>query len=275
VAGNTDGITTFQLDIKCEGLTLETMASALDQAREGRLHILGEMSKALKEPRTELPVTVPRVLKLKIPEDSIGKVIGPGGRQIRALIEDFGLANIDVEENGNVQLSGFDSDQMEKAKEMITTLTSGSGRGAGGRGGGGREPRPEYSGPPPEEGKTYVGKITGIHNFGVFLEILPGTDSSPALEGLCHVSELHVERVRNCEAFIRSMDTETLEVVYLGLNKKGKHELSRKKVLEDRRKARGGGGSGSGRRKNNMHPTSAPKMSKDEVDVIAQAIESA
>jgi len=276
VAGNTAGITTFQLDIKCEGLTLETMANALEQAREGRLHILGEMSKVLKEPRTELPVTVPRVLKMKIPEESIGKVIGPGGRQIRALIEDFGLANINVEESGDIQVSGFDADQMEKAKEMITMLTSGNGRGAGGKGGGGREPRPEYTGPAPEEGKIYAGKITGIHNFGVFLEILPGlADSSPGLEGLCHVSELHTERVRNCEAFIRSMDTETLEVVYLGLNKKGKHELSRKKVLEARRRARGGGGNGGGRRMDNMHPTSAPKMSKEEVDVIAQAIESA
>ena len=214
VAGDKEGITTFQLDIKCEGLTLETMARALDQAREGRLHILGEMEKVLEGPRAELPATVPKVLKMKVAEDSIGKVIGPGGRQIRALIEDFGLANINVEETGDVQLSGFDMGQMDKAKEMITTLTSGGGGGGrGGGGGGGRAPRAEYVGPDAEEGKKYKGKITGIHQFGVFLEILPGAEdgSTPGLEGLCHVSELHVERVRNCEGFIRAMNTETLE----------------------------------------------------------------
>ncbi len=96
VAGNKEGITTFQLDIKCEGLTLATMEMALEQARKGRLHILGEMEKALKEPRPYLPSTVPKITRMTIPEDSIGKVIGPGGRQIRALIEDFGLVNIDV-----------------------------------------------------------------------------------------------------------------------------------------------------------------------------------
>ena len=133
VAGNREGITTFQLDIKCEGLTLETMKRALDQARVGRLHILDEMEKALSGPRSELPPTVPKVVKMKISEDSIGKVIGPGGRQIRALIEDFGLTNIDVEENGEVQLSGFDMEQIEKAREMIVSLTS-SGGGGGRRG---------------------------------------------------------------------------------------------------------------------------------------------
>ena len=214
MAGNKEGITTFQLDIKCEGLTLETMAKALDQAKAGRLHILGEMEKALKEPRSSLPETVPKVMKMQVNQDSIGKVIGPGGKQIRALIEDFGLSNINVQEDGSVQVSGFDMEQMEKAKEMITALTSGpSGGGRGGGRGGPREPRPEYVGPPPEEGKTYTGKITGIHQFGVFLEILPGPEdgSTPGLEGLCHVSELHVERVRSCEGFLRSMNAETLD----------------------------------------------------------------
>jgi polyribonucleotide nucleotidyltransferase len=295
VAGNKEGITAFQLDIKCEGLTLETMKRALDQAREGRLHILGEMEKALEGPRAELPATVPKVMMMKISEDSIGKVIGPGGRQIRALIEDFGLTNIDVDENGEVQLSGFDVGQMEKAKEMITLLTSstgGGGRrggGGGGRGGGEAQPRPEYVGPDPEEGATYSGKITGIHQFGVFVEILPGAEdgSTPGLEGLCHVSELHVERVRNCEGFIKSMNTETLEVLYLGKNNKGQHQLSRKAVLEKRGiKARGGGGGWGGDGGRRMEgsrqattpappPASETNMSTEEVDVIAKAIENA
>lgn len=213
VAGNKEGITTFQLDIKCEGLTLETMKKALDQAKEGRLHILGEMEKALKEPRAELPASVPKMIKVTISPDSIGKVIGPGGRQIRALIEDFKLDNIDVDESGEIQILGFDMEQMEKAKEMIVTLTSSMGGGRGGGGRGERAPKPTYVGPEPEEGKIYTGKITGIHNFGVFVEILPGAEdgSTPGLEGLCHVSELHIERVRNTEGFVRAMNTETLE----------------------------------------------------------------
>ncbi|KAL7498543.1 hypothetical protein ACHAWT_006441 [Skeletonema menzelii] len=265
VAGNKEGITTFQLDIKCEGLTLDTMKKALEQAKAGRLHILGEMEKALKEARGELPSTVPKVIKLKIAEDSIGKVIGPGGKQIRALIEDFELTNINVEENGEVQVSGFDMKKMEEAKEMIISLTSQMG-GGGGRS---RGPKPEYAGPEPEVGAVYTGKITGIHNFGVFLEILPGAEdgSTPGLEGLCHVSELHVERVRNCEGFIRSMNTETLEVVYQGKNNKGKYQLSRKAFLEQK---------GVKSRGDSEPQKSAPQeMSEDEVSVITQAIENA
>eukprot|EP00571_Detonula_confervacea_P000482 CAMPEP_0172314684 /NCGR_PEP_ID=MMETSP1058-20130122/23127_1 /TAXON_ID=83371 /ORGANISM="Detonula confervacea, Strain CCMP 353" /LENGTH=949 /DNA_ID=CAMNT_0013028615 /DNA_START=29 /DNA_END=2875 /DNA_ORIENTATION=- len=282
VAGDKDGITTFQLDIKCEGLTLETMATALNQAKAGRLHILGEMEKALAVSRPELPATVPKVLKMKIPEGAIGKVIGPGGKQIRAIIEDFELANMNVEEDGGVQISGFDMEKMEKAKEMIKELTAGGGGGGRGGGRGDREPRPEYAGPDAEEGKTYIGKITGIHNFGVFVEILPGAEdgSTPGLEGLCHVSELHVERVRNPEGFIRGMNTETLEVVYLGKNKRGKHELSRKKAMENKGvKPRGGSGDsrgGGARRPMESKPsTPAPEMSQDEIDVIAKAIDNA
>ena len=291
VAGNKEGITTFQLDIKCEGLTLDIMKKALEQAKEGRLHILGEMEKALKEPRAELPATVPKMLTMKIEEESIGKVIGPGGRQIRALIEDFGLENIDVDEDGTIQISGFDTAQMKKAEEMITLLTSsmgGKGRGKE------KEPKIPYAGPEPEEGKTYTGKITGIHDFGVFLEFMPGAEdgSSPGLEGLCHVSELHVERIRNCEGFVRSMNTETLEgeslfsfvalnisftlclnlmfsiVQYIGKNNRGKHSLSRKAVLEAKR---GGGKNPAAGRK--PEDQSSTEMSKKEVDVIAQAIE--
>jgi len=281
VAGDKDGITTFQLDIKCEGLTLETMAKALNQAKVGRLHILGEMEKTLEAPRKELPATVPKVLKTTIDPGSIGKVIGPGGKQIRAIIEDFGLSNMNVEEDGGVQLSGFEMDKMEKAKAFIKELTAGGG--GGGRGGGGpREARPEYVGPPAEEGKTYTGKIMGIHNFGVFVEILPGAEdgSTPGLEGLCHISELHVEHVRNCEGFIRGMNTETLEVVYLGKNKRGKHELSRKRAMEDRGvKPRGdsrpGGGGGRRPSESKPPPSPAPEMSKEEIDVIAQAIDNA
>jgi polyribonucleotide nucleotidyltransferase len=182
---------------------------------------------------------------------------------------------MDVAEDGGIQLSGFDMAQMEKAKEMVELLTSGGGERRGGGRGGPREPRAEYAGPDAEVGKTYKGKITGIHNFGVFVEILPGAEdgSTPGLEGLCHVSDLHVERVRNCEGFVRSMNTDTLDVVYLGKNKQGKHQLSRKKVLEERGvKPRGGGYE----RERSAAPAPAPpEMSKEEVDVIAEAIDAA
>ena len=145
VAGDTEGITTFQLDIKCEGLTIDTMGKALEQARKGRLQILSTMEDALSGPREELPATVPKIGQFSIPEENIGRVIGPGGKQIRAIIEDFGLINMGVEEDGTVQVSGFNSTALKLAQEFVTELVSekggggrGGGRGGGGRGGGGR-----------------------------------------------------------------------------------------------------------------------------------------
>ena len=266
VAGNREGITTFQLDIKCEGLTLETMKRALEQAREGRLHLLDEMDKVIAQPRSNLPATVPKMKSFSIPVDSIGKIIGPGGKQIRAIIEDFELVNMDVGEDGSVQLSSFNDEKMNEAKEFVDLLIAGGG-GKGGKGP--REPRPEYVGPEPVEGETYTGKITGIHPFGVFVEILPGAEdgSTPGLEGLVHVSELARERVRNCEGFVRSMNVEELTVKYLG-KKNGKLQLSRKAVLDE-----GSPPNGSRRQPNGAAPSEKATMSEAEVDVIAKAIE--
>jgi len=237
VAGDKEGITAFQLDIKCEGLSVQTMERALEQARVGRLHILGEMNKSLAESRSELPATVPRMATFGIEESSIGKVIGPGGKTIRGIIEDFGLSNMDVGEDGQIQLSGFSTEKLKEAEEFVKKLVEGGG---GGRGGGGpRKDRPKYVGPDAVLGEIYTGKITGIQKFGVFVEILPGPEdgSSPGLEGLVHVSELHTERVRNCEGFVRSMGVEELTVKYIG-DDKGKIKLSRKAVLEEKRASR-------------------------------------
>ena len=276
VAGDRDGISTFQLDIKCEGLTFETMERALAQAREGRLHILDEMDKVLPGPRKELPPSVPKMARFSIPAESIGKVIGPGGRQIRAVIEDFSLVNMDVAEDGSIQLTSMESEKLTEAEAFVKALVAGGGGSGGGRGK--REPRPKYQGPEAEEGKVYKGKITGIHSWGVFVEIMPGAEdgSYPGLEGLCHVSELHVERVRNTEGFINSLNTEELEVKYLGINDKGQHRLSRRAVLEDRlglppRSMDKKNGDRGPPRKEETPPQSS--MSKDEVDVIAAAIE--
>ena len=135
MAGNREGISTFQLDIKCEGLTITTMKRALDQAKRGRMHILDEMEKVLDKPRDDLPDTVPRISEFKIPSENIGKVIGPGGKQIRAIIKDFKLTNMNVAEDGSIQISSFDMSKMKKAEEFVMNLIQG---GAGGRGGGGR-----------------------------------------------------------------------------------------------------------------------------------------
>jgi len=277
VAGDRAGITTFQLDIKCEGLTLETMETALEQARLGRIHILDEMAKYLDKPREELPSTVPKVVSFKIDQDSIGTVIGPGGKQIRAIIEDFGLTNMDVQEDGKIQISSMNTTALTSAETFTLALVENGGKGRGSRGGGrgGGSSRPEYSGPEPEVGAIYKGKITGIHQFGVFVEILPGAEdgSTPGLEGLCHVSELHVERVRNCERFMESMGAEEIEVKLLGKNEKGKYQLSRKAVLQDRFSGRKPERPERKVSSKEDSKDDAGEMSEAEVDVIAKAIE--
>lgn len=133
----------------------------------------------------------------------------------------------------------------------------------GGGGGNGKSERPKYAGPDPVEGDTYTGKITGIHPFGVFVEILPGSEdgSTPGLEGLVHVSELARDRIRNCEGYIKSLGVEELTVKYLGVEK-GKIRLSRKAVLEE----------ASGIKKSDTKENGA-SMSKEELDVISKAVE--
>ena len=275
VAGDRTGISSFQLDIKCEGLAMSTLERALQQAKEGRLHILDKMETTLSAHRQELPPTIPRMTTFSIDPDKIGKIIGPGGKQIRATIEDFGLVNMDVKETGIIQITSFNTTKMEECvafvKDLVTQADRGKRGGGGGRGGD-RKKGPEYAGPPAEIGKTYKGKIKGIHQFGVFVEILPPVDEeSPGLEGLCHVSELHIERVRNCEGFVNSMNTQELEVKLIEINDRGQLKLSRKAVLEERRN--------SNRRTNVVKKPSSPPVDKEnamlkaEIDVIEKAIE--
>ena len=276
IAGDKEGISTFQLDTKCEGLSIDFMKKALEQARVARLHIIGKMEELGGGVREALPPTVPKVRGFKIEADGIGKVIGPGGKQIRAIIEDYELSNMDVGEEGLIQISGFNTTKREEVENFVTELLAGGGGGRGGRGGGRRErePKPAYEGPEPVEGEIYTGKITGIHNWGVFLEIMPG------LEGLCHVSELHSERVRNCEGFVQSLGVDELKVMYKGKNDRGQLQLSRKATMGG-----GGGGGDRGRREGgrgprwerNPNPSSPPespvaKMTPEEEAVIEAAI---
>mmetsp|Transcript_19311 Transcript_19311/g.44905 ORF Transcript_19311/g.44905 Transcript_19311/m.44905 type:complete len:859 (-) Transcript_19311:93-2669(-) len=264
VAGDRTGITTFQLDIKCEGLSLQTMERALEQARVGRLHILDKMDEVLPKSREILPDTVPKLARFTIDPASIGKVIGPGGKQIRAIIEDNELENMNVDDDGNVQISSFKQEKLVEAEEFIMKLVTSGPPGGRGK----REERPQYKGPEPVEGEIYKGKITGIHQFGVFLEFMPGAKdgSYPPLEGLCHVSELAQDRVRNCEGFVKAMKTEEFDVVYMGLNKAGKRSLSRKAVLGKKRRT-------NGEQSNKQKSEPASIMSEEELDVIAKAIE--
>lgn len=263
VAGDRTGITTFQLDIKCEGLSLQTMERALEQARIGRLHILDKMDEVLPKSREILPDTVPKLTRFTIDPGSIGKVIGPGGKQIRAIIEDYELSNMNVDNEGDVQISSFKQDKLVEAEAFVKKLVAGGSSGGRGR----REERPQYKGPEPVEGEVYRGKITGIHQFGVFLEFMPGAEdgSYPPLEGLCHVSELARDHVRNCEGFVKAMNKEEFDIVYLGLNKGGKRSLSRKAVSEKKRVING--------EKSDKQSEPASTMSEQELDVIAKAIE--
>jgi polyribonucleotide nucleotidyltransferase len=269
VAGDRKGITTFQLDIKCEGLTLETMERALEQARKGRLHILDAMDQVLPKPKDTLPETVPKIQGFTIPPESIGKVIGPGGKQIRAIIEDFELTNMNVNDDGNVQMTSFKGDKLKEAQEFVMKLI-GDGGGGGGRGK--REERKPYAGPEPVEGQLYTGKIKGVHNFGVFLEFMPGAEdgSYSGLEGLCHVSELARDKVRNCEAYVNSLGVEEFDVVYLGINNAGKRQLSRKQALD---KSPTNRASDQVKQANGSTDYSNSAMTEDELAVIAQAIE--
>jgi polyribonucleotide nucleotidyltransferase len=268
VAGDREGITTFQLDIKCEGLTLETMERALEQARVGRLHILDSMDKVLSAPKDTLPDTVPKLSTFSIQPETIGKIIGPGGKQIRAIIEDFELEGMNVNDDGTVQLSTFKTEKLAEAEAFINLLIASGPKGR--EGGGKRDDRSPYVGPEPVEGETYKGKITGIQRFGVFLEFMSGEEdgSTPGLEGLCHVSELSTERVRSCEGYVKGMNVEEFDVVYLGINAEGKRQLSRKAVLEKKNGK-------SSKPIQSSPPPPPPTMSNEELDVIAKAIEGA
>ena len=176
---------------------------------------------------------------------------------------------MDVGEEGVIQISGYNTTKLEEVETFVTGLLAGGGGRGGGRAGG-REKRdkPAYTGPEPVEGEVYTGKITGIHNWGVFLEIMPG------LEGLCHVSELHSERVRNCEGFVHSMGVDELKVKYLGKNERGQLQLSRKQTLSDGGGGGGGRGGGVGWERNEPRGSPEPKaeMTPEEEAVIEAAI---
>ena len=200
VAGTNDGITALQMDIKITGVNAQIMAEALDQAKKGRLYILGLMEKALSEPRGEISPLAPRIIKIKINPDKIRDVIGPGGKVIRALVEETG-AKIDVEDDGTVSIATADGAAAEAAVARIRGLTAEA-----------------------EIGATYVGTVNRIVDFGAFVEIFPGTD------GLLHISEIADRRIRDVRDELR----EGQQIMVKCIGKEGnKIKLSRKAVLRD------------------------------------------
>jgi polyribonucleotide nucleotidyltransferase len=201
VAGTADGITALQMDIKVTGITSEIMAKALEQARAGRMHILGEMAKTLSSPRTNMSMFAPRIITIKIPVDKIRDVIGPGGKMIRSIIERTGV-KIDVEDDGRVNVASSDGESAQKAIGIIQELTA-----------------------TPELNKTYMGKVQRITDFGAFVEIMAGTD------GLLHVSEIANHRVKDVRDELK--EGQQILVKVINIDPTGKIRLSRKALLTD------------------------------------------
>ena len=246
VAGSRDGISAFQLDVKELGLKAATLEKALAQAREARLHVLDEMaSRGVDEPQA-LSDSVPKTKTLQVEPAKIGKIIGKGGETIRGLIADCGaeinlsrrvsatpsmcaqadycLANVDVDDEGAVMISGKDQEQMDACAAKILELTAEDARG------GGRKQRAAYDGPMPEVGETYASEVVSIKTFGAFVSF---GEAFPGLEGLCHISELAPDRVRNIEKFISVGDAFDVKVLAIDEDS-GKLKLSRKAALADK-----------------------------------------
>jgi polyribonucleotide nucleotidyltransferase len=201
VAGTATGITALQMDIKVAGITTEIMRKALEQARQGRMHILEIMGQALPAPRQNISNFAPRIVTIRIPVDKIRDVIGPGGKMIRSIIERTGV-KIDVEDDGRVNVASADGPAAQKAISIIQELTA-----------------------TPELNKTYLGKVQRITDFGAFVEIMPGTD------GLLHVSEIANHRVKDVRDELK--EGEQILVKVINIDPTGKIRLSRKALLAE------------------------------------------
>lgn len=199
VAGTEKGITAIQMDIKIAGIDEEVLRGALSQARVGRIHILNEMRKTIDKPNEELSKYAPKIVTMNINPDKIRDVIGPGGKVITKIIDETGV-KIDIEQTGEVFISGVDPDMINLAQKLINDIVAEA-----------------------EVGQTYKGKVTRIMNFGAFVEILPGK------EGLLHISHIAHERVAKVEDVLNIGDE--IEVKVTEIDEKGRVNLSRKVLL--------------------------------------------
>jgi len=204
VVGSGTGITALQMDIKIKGITIDVMNEALMQAKEGRKHILRCMMEALDSPRERLSAHAPKMLRKMINPEKIGTLIGPGGRMIKKIQEEASV-KIDVDDSGEVLISGLNQDSVEQAYVMVEAVTDDV-----------------------EVGKIYKGKIVSIKDFGVFMEILPGQ------EGLCHVSELSEDFVKNVSDVVQFGEIHDVKVI--NIDDSGRIKLSIKQAKEDQRR---------------------------------------
>ena len=202
VCGTKNGITSVQMDIKITGLTMDIMARAMEQARQGRLHILGKMIEAMPTARKEISQFAPRITSIMIRQEFIKNVIGPGGKVIKDIIAKTGCS-VNIEDSGKVDIASSDGDAVKQAIAMIQALT--------------REA---------EVGKIYLGTVRKIAEFGAFVEIFPGTD------GLIHISELSDKRVKAVTDIVKEGDEVMVKVI--SIDKAGKIRLSRKEALAER-----------------------------------------
>jgi polyribonucleotide nucleotidyltransferase len=201
VAGSEQGVTALQMDIKIQGITAEIMRAALAQAKEGRLHILGEMNKALAASRTEMSDFAPRIITFKIDPSKIREVIGKGGATIRSIVEQTGAA-VDLTDDGIVKIASVDKAAGEEAKRLILEITA-----------------------EVEVGKIYEGKVIRLMDFGAFVSILPGKD------GLVHISQISDERVEKVSDRLNEGDV--VKVKVLEIDKQGRVRLSIKEAIKD------------------------------------------
>jgi polyribonucleotide nucleotidyltransferase len=237
VAGTKDGITALQMDIKVGGITAQIMREALAQAQRGRLHILGKMDEVITTHREKVSAYAPRIYTLQIPVDKIRDVIGPGGKMIRSIIEQTGV-KIDVEDTGKVNVSSNDEASANRALQIIRDLTATA-----------------------EVGKTYLGKVTRLADFGAFVEIIPGT------EGLLHISEVAEHRIKDVRDELKEGDQVLVKVLAVEGNR---IRLSRKAILKEQRAKMGGapppedGDGGEGRQERPAQERSTQERSSAE-----------
>ena len=201
VAGTKNGITALQMDIKIAGLDKSIMEQAMQQAKEGRLHILGEMNKALDAPRPELSKYAPRIITMKVPTDKIREIIGPGGKVIRGIIDKCGVS-IDIDDSGLVSIASSDQAAADKAIKYIEDLIQEA-----------------------KIGTIYLGKVKKVVDFGAFVEIFPGTD------GLVHISQICDRRIQSVADEIQEGDE--IKVKVIDVDQQGKIKLSRKEALKE------------------------------------------
>ena len=225
VAGTGDGITALQMDIKVSGITSQIMREALAQAQRGRMHILGKMEEVISEHRAKISDYAPRFYTVQIPVDKIRDLIGPGGKMIRSIVEQTGV-KIDVEDSGLVKVASTDQASAQKALQIIGDITATA-----------------------EVGKTYLGKVTRLADFGAFVEIIPGT------EGLLHISEVAEHRIADVRDELKEGDQVLVKVLAVEGNR---IRLSRKAILKEQRAKMAAQSGGAGGEPAGMAPESEP-----------------